>query len=72
MPIKGIPFTKGLHTRVVNIILDNISPPVFPEINPIRFEKRGRDMAVIAIGVPESDTLNLVKVTFFVDSTATV
>lgn len=40
--------------------------------SPIRFEKRGRDMAVIAIGVPESDTLNLVKVTFFVDSTATV
>ncbi len=32
VPVQGIPFEKGLSERVMNIILTNITPPVFPEI----------------------------------------
>jgi len=32
MPLSGIRFERGLHERVTNIILSNITPPVFPEI----------------------------------------
>lgn len=31
-PIDGIHFKRGFSTKVTNIILSNISPPVFPEI----------------------------------------
>lgn len=32
LPLKGIRFEKGLAERITNIILTNITPPVFPEI----------------------------------------
>jgi len=55
IPINGIAFEKGLHEKVVNIILDNISPPLFPEINIIRFEKENDERAIIVIRIPQSD-----------------
>lgn len=32
LPLKGIRFQRGLSERVTNIILSNITPPLFPEI----------------------------------------
>lgn len=32
LPIEGVPFERGLSERVTNIILSNITPPVFPDI----------------------------------------
>jgi len=55
MPIKGIDFERGLHERVVNIILDNIYPPLFPEIEVVRFQDNGNDKAVVVIRIPQSD-----------------
>lgn len=51
-PIDGIPFKRGLSERVMNIILTNITPPVFPEIAVCK--DPGGDKAVIAIRIPQS------------------
>ena len=32
LPVKGILFQRGLSERVTNIIIANVVPPVFPEI----------------------------------------
>src|SRR3989339_276494 len=32
LPANGIKYVRGLQERVIKIILDNISPPIFPEI----------------------------------------
>ena len=55
MPINGIAFEKGLHEKVVNIILDNISPPLFPEINVIKFKKGDDERAIIVIRILQSN-----------------
>lgn len=55
LPIKGILFKRGLHEKVVNIILDNISPPLFPEIGVIRFKEENKEKAVVMIRVPQSN-----------------
>jgi len=55
LPVKGILFERGLHERVMSIILDNINPPLFPEINVIKFEKENKELAVIVVGIPQSD-----------------
>ena len=52
IPISGIPFKRGLSERVMNIILSNISPPVFPEINVCRSSDGKK--AVILVRVPQS------------------
>ena len=53
LPLKGIPFEKGLSERVTNIILGNITPPIFPEIQ-VCLNKDGK-RAVIVIRVPQSN-----------------
>jgi hypothetical protein len=52
LPIKGIPFQRGLSERVTNIILSNIVPPVFPEIQVCK-NQTGTN-AVIVIRIPQS------------------
>ena len=53
LPVKGLKYEKGFSERVTNIILSNIYPPVFPEIqvcDPIR------NRTFIIIRVPQSNT----------------
>lgn len=52
LPLKGIDFRRGLSERVTSIILTNISPPVFPEIQVCK-NKTG-NKAVVVIRVPQS------------------
>jgi hypothetical protein len=52
LPIKGIPFQRGLSERVTSIILTNITPPVFPEIQVCRRETD--DKAIVVIRIPQS------------------
>jgi len=32
LPLAGVAFDRGLRERVINIILDNVTPPIFPDI----------------------------------------
>jgi hypothetical protein len=52
VPVHGIVFQKGLHERVMNIILTNIIPPVFPEISVC--SNASGDRALIVIRVTQS------------------
>lgn len=52
-PIAGIVFNKGLQERVMNIILGNIMPPVFPEIQVC--PNGSGDRAVVVIRIHQSD-----------------
>jgi predicted HTH transcriptional regulator len=52
VPVKGVDFKKGLSERVMNIILTNITPPVFPEI-AVPCNKRG-DKALLVVRIPQS------------------
>lgn len=52
LPLKGIPFMRGLSEQVTSIILTNIIPPVFPEIQPCKNE--AGDKAIIVVRVPQS------------------
>jgi len=54
IPLKGIRFRTGLSERVMNIILGNVTPPFFPEIQICQDRKNSR--AVVVIRVAESDT----------------
>ncbi len=52
LPVKGLKYEKGFNERVINIILSNIYPPVFPEIqvcDPIR------NRTFVIIRVPQSN-----------------
>ena len=53
--VDGIPFQKGLDVKITNIVVSNISPPVFTEKKVITFKDSSSDRAIIIIGVPESD-----------------
>lgn len=53
LPLKGVPFERGLSERVMNIILTNITPPVFPEIQ-VCPDPTGKN-AIVVIRVHESD-----------------
>lgn len=53
LPVRGLKYERGLNERVTNIILSNIYPPVFPEIqvcDPIR------NRTFVIIRVPQSNT----------------
>lgn len=52
LPIKGIPFQRGLSEKVTNIILSNIVPPVFPEIQICKDQTSTK--AVVVIRIPQS------------------
>lgn len=53
LPISGIEATEKLEERVTNIILDNILPPVFPEIRVCRDESKER--AIVLIRIQQSE-----------------
>jgi len=52
-PLEGIPFQRGLSERVTNIILTNITPPIFPEIQPYR-NSDDKSKAIVLIRIPQS------------------
>lgn len=52
LPILGIPFEKGLSEKVTNIVLDNITPPVFPEIQVCL--NKDKTKALVVIRIPQS------------------
>jgi hypothetical protein len=52
VPIAGIPFIRGLSERVMNIILSNITPPLFPEINICM--NSGGTRAVVVVRISQS------------------
>lgn len=53
LPLKGIDAHRGLEERVLNTILDTMSPPVIPEIATCL--SSGGDRAIVVIRVPQSD-----------------
>lgn len=54
LPTKGIKYQKGFREKVNNIILSNIYPPVFPEIQVCESVK---NKTFVVIRVPESHTV---------------
>jgi len=52
VPAAGIAHAKGLSERVTNIVIDSITPPVFPEVCVCIDESL--DRAMILIRVPQS------------------
>jgi hypothetical protein len=53
LPLEGIEFKKGLEERVSNIILSNITPPIFPEVAVCRNSEGTR--ALVVVRIPESN-----------------
>src|SRR3989344_7773262 len=53
LPIKGIEYKEHLREQINNIVLGNIMPPVFPEIQICPDEKNKK--ALIVIRVPQSN-----------------
>lgn len=49
LPIQGIEAAEKLEERVMSIILDNIMPPVFPEIRVCRSDSKERAIVMIRI-----------------------
>ena len=52
LPLNGIQFRRGLSEQVINIILSNISPPVFPEVQVC--SNADKTYAIVVIRVPQS------------------
>lgn len=52
LPLVGIPLDRGLAERVTNIVLTNITPPVFPEVTVCSDASRAK--AIVVIRVPQS------------------
>jgi len=53
LPLVGIPFERGLEERITGIILSNMVPPVFPEMQVVRDESG--EKAVIVVRIPQSN-----------------
>lgn len=53
MPVVGVQVDRGLEERVLNTILDTMSPPVLPEIGTCLSPDKAR--AVLVIRVPQSE-----------------
>jgi len=53
LPLKGIDAQRGLEERVLNIILDSMSPPVIPEITTC-LDATG-DKAIVVIRLSQSE-----------------
>jgi hypothetical protein len=51
-PPVGVPFIRGLAEKITNIVLSNITPPVFPDVAVCPDPAQGR--AIIVIRVPQS------------------
>jgi hypothetical protein len=52
MPLVGVPLDRGLAERVTNIVLTNITPPVFPEVAVC--SDASKTKAILVIRVPQS------------------
>ena len=52
VPVEGIAFKRGLSERVISIILANLTPPVFPEIQVCTNETG--EKALVVIRIPQS------------------
>jgi hypothetical protein len=52
LPLKGIAFQRGLAERVTNIILSNITPPLFPEIQVCPDDAKA--LAVLVVRIVQS------------------
>ena len=48
-PIKGIKYSRGLSEKITQIILSNISPPIFPEIQVCQDNTKKKAAIVIRI-----------------------
>ncbi len=53
LPVEGIKFERGISERIINIILSNITPPVFPEIQVCVNDDNSKAVAIIR--VPQSN-----------------
>lgn len=53
LPINGIDNERGLAERVTNIILTNLTPPVFPEIKIC--ENSDKSRVIVIIRIPQSN-----------------
>ena len=51
-PPVGVPLERGLAEKVTNIVLSNITPPVFPEVSVC--PNSAQDKAIVVIRVPQS------------------
>ena len=52
VPMVGLGLERGLSERVTNIVLSNVTPPVFPEIAVCPND--GNDRVVLVVRVPQS------------------
>lgn len=52
LPVAGVPLQRGLAEKVTNIVLDSLTPPVFPEVAVCPNDSGTR--AVVVIRIPES------------------
>lgn len=52
LPLVGVPLARGLAERVTNIVLTNITPPVFPEVAVCTDASKAK--ALVVIRVPQS------------------
>lgn len=53
LPLKGIAAERGLEEKVLNIILDSMSPPIIPEIATCA--NSGGDKVIVLVRVPQSE-----------------
>jgi hypothetical protein len=53
LPLLGIPNDRGLEERVLNVVLDNMTPPVIPEI--VTCPNEAGDQAIVVIRIPQSE-----------------
>ena len=52
LPVDGLPYEEHLRERINNLILGNVIPPLFPEIQVCR--SPGGDRALIVVRIPQS------------------
>jgi predicted HTH transcriptional regulator len=59
LPIAGIELKKGLRERVMQIGLESVYPPIFPEVRVVEFRSEEKlaepDKAIVVIRVNESE-----------------
>ena len=53
LPIRGTLYKKGLREQINNIVLGNITPPIFPEVQICLDDKKKKSLIVIR--VPQSN-----------------
>lgn len=54
LPIDGIPFYEGVREQINNLILSNITPPIFPEVQVCKSDDNLNMLIIVRI--PQSNT----------------